>query len=65
MEDGLSPRRAAGLGHDGADDVDELCQAGCFDAVGIVHQRNEHAANDQCILEIVDFLDERRCYGTT
>jgi hypothetical protein len=63
MEDGLPPGRATLLGHDRADDVNELREAGDLDAVAVVHQRDQGAADDQRVFVVVDFLDQARRDG--
>lgn len=42
----LAPCGAVFFGHNGCDDVDELCHARHFYAVGVLHQRDEHEADE-------------------
>jgi hypothetical protein len=60
MEDRLPPGRAAGLGHDRRDRVDELGEAGDPDAVGVVEQRDAGAAERERVGHRVDLLEDRR-----
>ncbi len=57
VENGLPVRAAAGCGHDRGDDVDQLREAGDLDAVGMVEQRDQHAADQQRVLDVVDVLE--------
>ena len=60
IEDRLPPGWATRFGHDRADDVDQLREASDLDAVAVVHQRDQRAADDQRVLVVVDFLDQTR-----
>ena len=62
VEDGLAPCRAAGLGHDGADYIHQLRQAGGLDAVGVVHHHDECAAHYQGVFGVVDFFQQAGCF---
>ena len=52
---GLPP--ATGIGsHDGRNDIDQLGHTGDLHAVGMAQQGNQHGANQQCILEIINIF---------
>ena len=54
---GLRPT-AVLAGHDGCNDIDKLSQAGNFHPVRIAQQRDQQAAGQQGILEIVDIFQQ-------
>ena len=51
---------AGRAGHDGCDDVDELGEAGDFDAIGFADEGVDDAADEQGVFEVVDFFEEVR-----
>src|SRR5699024_5670397 len=57
VEDGLAPGRAFGFGHDGCDDVGQLCLAGRGDAVAVSQQADEHVADHDGVRHVVAVLD--------
>src|SRR3712207_9383864 len=56
----LSLHDALPICHDRRDRVDQLGEAGGLDAVGMVQQGDAKAAERQCILHVVLFLQDRR-----
>lgn len=56
----LAPCGAVFFGHNGCDDVDELCHARHFYAVGVLHQRDEHEADEQGVFKIVVIFEQVR-----
>ena len=56
----LAPCGAVFFGHDGCDDIDELCHARHFYAVGVLHQRDEHEADEQGVFKIVVVFEQVR-----
>ena len=56
----LAPCGAVFFGHNGCDDVDELCHARHFYAVGVLHQRDEHEADEQGVFKIVVVFEQVR-----
>src|SRR5438105_15575922 len=58
VEDALPAGWAARLTHDGADHVHQLRKARDLYAVRVVHQGDEHTADDQGVLEVVHLLDQ-------
>src|SRR5262245_49743872 len=59
-KDGLAPCWSTALRHDWRNDIDELGQARSLDPVGVVEQRDAHAAEHQRVLDVVDLLQDRR-----
>ena len=51
------------VGHEGSDDVEDLRQARDADAVRLAQQRVEKTADEQGVLEVVDFLEQLRREG--
>ena len=59
--DRLCPAPAAVSRHDRSNHVDKLCEAGNLDSIGVAKQRDQHGANQQRILKVVDILQQRKC----
>ena len=59
IEDGLCPGSAAIFSHDRGDDIDQLGDTRHLDTVSVAEQGHQQAANQQCILEIVDIFQLR------
>src|SRR6185437_75222 len=51
-------KQAILVGHDWRDHIDQLSEAGNLDAIRIANQRIQHAADQECVLEIVDFFEK-------
>src|SRR5258708_27369289 len=59
-ENRLAPCRAAGLGHDRRNHVDELGKACALHPIGVVEKRNAGASEGQRILHGIDLFKDRR-----
>ena len=59
-ENGLRPNAAAIAGHNGSNHVDQLRQAGHLHTVRIAEERNQHGADQQRILKVVNILQQRQ-----
>src|SRR5258708_20241582 len=59
-ENRLAPCRAAGLGHDRRNHVDELGKACGLHPIGVVEKRDTGASEGQRILHGIDLFKDRR-----
>ncbi len=63
MKDRLAPCRASRFRENHSDHVDQLSLAGHLHPIGVIQERDQGAADDQRVLEIIDFLEQRGCLG--